>query len=105
IAILRSTAADALKIRAEKLFAGAALSKRSDVIVAYSSALAKPGDIDRGRLLFRKHCLLCHRLENMGEQIGASLSGIRERGPEFLLTNILDPNREVLPKFLSYQAQ
>jgi putative membrane-bound dehydrogenase-like protein len=105
MAILRTTVDASLKSRADKLFAGAALSKRSDVIAAYKGALDRAGDVDRGRLLFRKHCALCHRLENTGEQIGASLSGIRERGPEFLLVNILDPNREVLPKFLSYQAQ
>jgi len=105
MALLRTTADATVKSRAEKLFAGAALSKRADVIAAYKGALDRPGNVEKGQMLFRKHCALCHRLENFGEQIGASLSGIRERGPEFLLVNILDPNREVLPKFLSYQAQ
>jgi putative membrane-bound dehydrogenase-like protein len=105
MALLRTTASAPLKARADKLFAGAGLSKRADAIAGYKGVLDRTGDVDRGRLQFRKHCALCHRLENTGEQIGASLSGIRERGAEFLLVNILDPNREVLPKFLSYQAQ
>ncbi len=105
IALFRQTADAASRARAEKLFAGTGLSKRNDAIAAYKAVLDRPGDVARGRLLFRKHCALCHRLEGAGEQIGAELVGIRERGPEFLLVNILDPNREVLPKFVVYQAQ
>ncbi len=34
--------------------------------------------------------------------MGAELRGIRQRGLPSVLLNILDPNREVKPKFLSY---
>ena len=37
-----------------------------------------------------------------GQQVGADLSAIRDRGLEAVLLNILDPNREVMPQFLSY---
>ena len=40
----------------------------------------------------------------VGEQIGAELGAIKDRGPDFILLNILDPNREVLPKFITYIA-
>ncbi|MBX9679495.1 MAG: c-type cytochrome [Gemmataceae bacterium] len=104
VTLLRQTGDDAAKTRIEKLFAGNALSKRVDVIAAYKPALDRKGDIAKGREAFRKHCVACHRLEGVGEQIGAELTGIQDRGAEFLLLNILDPNREVLPKFVAYQA-
>ena len=60
------------------------------------------GDIDRGRVHFRKTCAACHKLEGFGESIGADLNAIRDRGTAAVLLNVLDPNREVKPQFLSY---
>jgi putative membrane-bound dehydrogenase-like protein len=104
INLLRQTSDPEIKARIEKLFASAALSKRAEVIAQYKPALDRKGDVAKGREVFRKNCVSCHRLEGVGEQIGAELAGIQERGPEFLMLNILDPNREVLPKFVAYQA-
>ena len=105
VQLLKRTGDAAVRTRIEKLFAGAGLSKRADVIAAYKPALVLRGDVERGRAIFAKHCAACHRREGVGERVGADLTGIQERGAEFLLVNILDPNREVLPKYLAYQAQ
>jgi putative membrane-bound dehydrogenase-like protein len=88
--------------RAQKLFAGTQLSKRKDVVDAYQTSLTLKGDAKNGKELFKKNCAACHRVEGVGEQIGADLSGIKDRGADFILLNILDPNREVLPKFITY---
>jgi putative heme-binding domain-containing protein len=37
--------------------------------------------------------------------VGAELAAIRDRGTEAVLLNILDPNREVLPRYLSYYLE
>ena len=52
--------------------------------------------------MFRKICAVCHRLEGHGKAVGAELAGIADRGLDAVLLNVLDPNREVKPKFLSY---
>lgn len=75
---------------------------RAKVVTAYQSALTQKGDAMRGKLTFKKVCSSCHRLENVGEALGADLSAIRNRGTEAVLLNILDPNREVKPQYLSY---
>ena len=75
---------------------------REEVVVKYQEALSLEGDLDRGRVAFRKHCATCHRVENYGHEIGPSLAGIKSRGPETILTNVLDPNREVNPQYLNY---
>src|SRR5262249_59186671 len=54
------------------------------------------------KIVFKERCSSCHRLEGVGQQIGADLSAIRDRGAEAVLLNILDPNREVLPQYQSY---
>jgi putative heme-binding domain-containing protein len=87
--------------RATKLFA-AGLPRRQDVVAAYQNALTLHGDRERGKAVFQKNCSSCHRLENVGTQVGAELSAIRDRGLDAVLLNILDPNREVMPQYLSY---
>lgn len=102
IAMLQKHNDAAIRERATKLFAGTSLARRQDVVDAYQKSLELKGDIERGRANFRKSCAACHKLEGFGESIGAELSAIRDRGAAAVLLNILDPNREVKPQFLSY---
>jgi putative membrane-bound dehydrogenase-like protein len=102
VKLLQVFADTKIRGRAEKLFAGTQLSKRKDVLDAYQKSLTLKGDGKNGKELFKKNCAACHRLEGVGEQVGADITGIKDRGPEFMLLNILDPNREVLPKFITY---
>ena len=47
-------------------------------------------------------CAACHRVEGVGHDIGSSLAAMKNRGPEAILVNMLDPNREVNPQFVNY---
>lgn len=84
------------------VFSSATTSVRGEVVAAYQPALELEGIPDRGRELFRKNCSACHRLESFGTAVGADLKAISDRGDASVLLNILDPNREVKPKFVSY---
>ncbi len=99
--LLKSYPDAAIRERAARLFAGAQ-ARRQDVVAAYQKALTLKGDPARGKAVFTQQCSTCHRLEGVGQQVGAELSAIRNRGLEAVLLNILDPNREVLPQFLNY---
>ncbi len=63
------------------------------------------GNVERGRDLFRKVCMSCHRLEKQGTEIGPNLAAFVNRGTAAMVTNIIDPNREVDPRYLSYQVR
>lgn len=102
VQLLQKSPDEKVRTRAVKLFAGARLSKRQDVIAAYQKALDLKGDVARGKAVFKETCSACHRLEGVGEAVGADLASIKNRGSESVLTNILDPNREVLPQYYSY---
>jgi putative membrane-bound dehydrogenase-like protein len=91
-----------LRTRAAKLFESAKLARRQDVFGAYQKALKLKGDRVRGKAVFKNVCSACHQLEGVGTQVGADLNAIRDQGTETILLNILDPNREVKPQFLSY---
>lgn len=53
-----------------------------------------PGDIKAGKAVFTKHCLQCHKFEGQGFDVGPVLDGA-ERTKDYLLANIIDPNRVV----------
>lgn len=88
--------------RVGSVFSEASLPRRQAVVDAYQSALTLEGDVERGRAVFRRNCTACHQLEGEGKVIGADLKGIRQRGLASIMLNVLDPNREVKPAFVSY---
>ena len=102
IALLKQHPDEEIRKRVTAVFAGSGLQRRQSVVDAYQSALKLAGDVGRGRTIFRKNCTACHKLEGEGKVIGADLKGIRQRGLASIMLNVLDPNREVKPKFVSY---
>ena len=77
-------------------------SSRLEVFNQYKKALETQGDKIRGKEVFKAQCSACHQLEGVGKSVGADLSAARSRGLESILLNILDPNREVKPAFVTY---
>jgi putative heme-binding domain-containing protein len=93
---------EAIRRRAEPIVAKVNLGGRQEVIETYRSVLGMSGDAARGRGVFQKVCASCHRLEGVGHEIAPNLASFRDRGPEAILVNVLDPNREVNPQFVNY---
>nr|MCU0714346.1 c-type cytochrome [Pirellula sp.] len=75
---------------------------RSKIIAQYQNALSLPGNITTGQGLFVKLCSACHKADGVGHEVGPNLIAFRYRGPEAILQNVLDPNREVNPMYLNY---
>jgi putative heme-binding domain-containing protein len=94
-----------LRTRALKVLAGQVAPARGKVVEAYATALDLKSDAARGKAVFKKSCAACHKLENVGTQVGADLlAALRNKSRQALLIDILDPSREVDPRFLSYQV-
>ncbi len=102
VRLLQQASDAVVAARVAKVFGGAALSKRTDVLAKYRPAAERPGDAVRGKVIFRENCSACHRLEGIGEAVGPDLASVQHRGPDVVLANILDPNREVLPQYYTY---
>jgi putative membrane-bound dehydrogenase-like protein len=102
VALLKKSPARNIGIRAAKLFAAPA--DRQKVFEEYRKALDMKGDIDKGKLVFKNQCSACHKLDNVGEEVGADLKAVKDRGLEGVLLSILDPNREVKPQYVAYTA-
>jgi putative membrane-bound dehydrogenase-like protein len=92
-----------IRARARKVLAGQAAPERARVVAAYRPALALKGRRAAGKALFAKHCATCHRLEGVGHEVGPDLlSALRNKSAEQLLSDLLDPSREVDPRYLNY---
>jgi putative heme-binding domain-containing protein len=92
-----------LRKRALKILAGQIAPDRQKVVEAYQAALRLKGDATRGKMVFKKNCSTCHRLQNVGVEVGPDLlSALRNKTPDTLLVDILDPSREVDPRYINY---
>jgi putative membrane-bound dehydrogenase-like protein len=94
----------AIRERAAKALAGAVNPDRQKVIDTYRSVLTLAGDANRGRTIFQKTCATCHRLGDVGQQVGPDLASVGDKSPEGLLIAILDPNRAVEARYVNYFA-
>jgi putative membrane-bound dehydrogenase-like protein len=104
VALLKSHPSPGIRKHAAAVFAGSTVARRGEVVTNYQASLKLPGDAEQGCAVFKKTCSACHVLEGQGTQVGADLRSIRDQGREAVMLNILDPNREINPKFLAYSV-
>lgn len=75
---------------------------RAKVVERYRPAVALAGDAGRGAKVFAQHCAACHRVGDVGVEIGPNLASVAGWPPDALLTSILDPSRSAEPRYLSF---
>lgn len=94
-----------VRIEAPKPMVLAPTGPRAPVVEKYRASLSLKGDAARGREIAKKSCLVCHRSNGEGQDVGPDLATVKSRSPEELLVHILDPNREVNPQFAATKIQ
>lgn len=102
--ILLSHKDSKLREKAKTLLASSIDSNREKVIEKYSSISSLKGNPKAGHQIFVKRCSVCHQLNKEGKPIGPDLSALTDKSERALLTAILDPNRAIESKYLSYLA-
>ena len=91
----------------EKYIPDAQKVKRLGTVVRVESLLAMKGDVARGKDVFFKttglQCATCHKAQGQGGQIGPDLSDVGKRlSKRQILESILDPSKDIDPKFAAY---
>ena len=76
-------------------------------VIRPAALLAMKGNADTGRRLFTTsqsaQCRNCHRVGNVGKQVGPDLDGIGKKyGRAELLDQVLNPSRKIDPKYMTY---
>ena len=93
-----------IRRKAKTIFAAASDESRAKVLARYQPALKMKADVKRGAKLFTKTCAVCHKLGKVGKEIGPDLLALKDRSREALLEAILDPNKAVEARYLTYAA-
>jgi putative membrane-bound dehydrogenase-like protein len=102
---LRTHPDSAVRQLAEQVLGAVPSAQRQNVIDAFLPALNLRPDAAGGKKIYEQRCISCHRLGGEGHALGPDLVTVKNTGKEKLLVNILDPNREVRPDFISYVVE
>jgi putative heme-binding domain-containing protein len=90
---------------AVKVFGTKPVSTRQQVIDTYMPAINMKGDVAKGKKIYEERCISCHRSSGEGSALGPDFVTVKSTGKEKLLTNIIDPNREVRPEYVAYVVE
>jgi putative heme-binding domain-containing protein len=88
--------------RIEKIFSRRTDANRAQVVNDHQSVLMLTGDSEQGAKLFVQNCRTCHAIQGQGNRIGPDLASVARRPPADILTEILDPSRNVAPDGMNY---
>jgi putative membrane-bound dehydrogenase-like protein len=92
----------AISKQAAKLFQKNVAADRFQAIEKYQASLKLKGNSARGRIVFQKNCATCHRIGEVGVDVGPTISDTRTKTVEALLTDILNPNQAIDNNFVNY---
>jgi putative membrane-bound dehydrogenase-like protein len=93
-----------LRDLANQVFGEQTNADREKVIEGFQPALKLSGNSQQGQILFGTACVVCHKIGETGNAVGPDLTALTDRSPAAMLVAILDPNRAVEDKFISYTA-
>ncbi|MEI6872529.1 MAG: ThuA domain-containing protein, partial [Verrucomicrobiota bacterium] len=80
-------------------------AEKNKVLAALTPEVEKGGgDVEKGKALFSAACATCHKIGNLGNQVGPLLDGMGAHSIADLLVAIVDPNREVDPSFYAWNV-
>lgn len=90
--------------RAKTILAASVPADREKVLAEYQPVLKMDAEPARGKAVFKNRCSTCHKIGDVGVQFAPDISDSREKKPEQLLTDILQPNRAIDSNYYSYTA-
>lgn len=94
----------AIRMRSQKVLASAIPADREKVLAEYRKVLTMNADPAHGQEIFRKNCSICHQINGIGVRFAPDISDSREKSPEQILTDVIEPNRAIDSNYFSYTA-
>ncbi len=88
--------------RAKRIFDNVVSPDRAEAVAKFLPALNLKGNSEAGLLFYTKLCAECHAPD---KQLGPDLRSITDRSGEGLLASVIDPSRQVDPKYIAYTAE
>ena len=93
----------AIRTPAARIFADAELDDElQQLSESYRTALQGERNVERGKLLMAKHCLVCHKLNGEGHEVGPNFAEVSNQPDDALLQEILAPSRKIDPQYRNF---
>jgi putative heme-binding domain-containing protein len=102
--LLRESTPDIEK-RAAKFITDEEYGNRKGVAEELLKRMPAMGNAERGKAVFERTCAMCHRLGETGNSVGPDLASVAHRSVEDILSNIVDPNMAINPKYVTFQVE
>ena len=100
---LKSSQEANVATRANKLFKESSTEAELTARIArYRAALNNKADPAKGKVIYQKNCIVCHKLGDQGNEVGPPLGSITGKPDESILMDILDPNGKIEPEYKLY---
>ena len=99
--LLRSSQ-ESIRRRAKAVLGSAVEENRTTVVEQYRPALVARGDAEQGRQVFETVCSECHRIGEIGFEVGPSLLAVANRTKRDLLRDILVPSENIETGYEEY---
>jgi putative heme-binding domain-containing protein len=91
-----------IRDRARKLLQENMPADRKLVLERYQASLKLSGDPKRGKAVFQKNCITCHKVAGIGVDVAPDISDTRTKTPAMLLVDILSPNQAIDSNYVNY---
>jgi putative heme-binding domain-containing protein len=77
------------------------------IIAEKRKVILRPGapDLQAGHEIARKTCLVCHKLQGEGAEVGPDLTGVGRSSLDSLLANVIDPSQVVGKGYENVQVE
>ncbi|MBL9200947.1 MAG: c-type cytochrome [Opitutaceae bacterium] len=97
--LIMNSASEEVRALGRDVF-GTAEDDRKKLVRRYAAALpGLAGAAERGRAVFTQTCAVCHRFRGEGADVGPDITDVRIKTPDMLLSDILDPNNAIEPRW------
>jgi len=93
----------AVKKTIEKHLASVQSPPPGELYQTYAKSLHQDADLVQGEAVFRRVCSACHDPQPGFHRVGPDLVTVTDQPKEQILLSVLDPNREVNPKYARVQ--
>lgn len=100
--LILNSASEEVRTLGREIF-GSTEGDRKKLVRRYAAALpALEGSAARGHEIFLQTCAVCHRFRGEGADIGPDITDVRIKSPDMLLSDILDPNNTIEPRWEAF---
>ena len=71
----------------------------------FKPSLSINGDYEKGKMHFLARCSTCHRLDDVGRDVGPNLKALSDKSRQSLFDAILNPSSSIEPQYLAYNIE